>query len=225
MFCWSTRWILASTHFINPAEDDCVLGTACPEPSRMQNVLEKAWQNLTKQFPEWSCLLLGGTPRYAFGFRNLSTKTPGIFFADYVLQGHALLWRATTSCNTYLEQAQQRIDDGALNDNAIASVMRSYPQRFFLPRATIGGPKLFHDIKSAVAGQSWRSTRIPASVQQASADQQSKSWKARASQFTAKCAKCTWLQTSRRGEDWKKCLARTASKLCKQRWPMFWTWL
>lgn len=113
------------------AEDDCVLGNGCSQYQDFGTQLCSKWNALCQQHPGWCALLLGGNNRYDFNTRNLSSLVEGVRCADFVVQGHATLWRSVPRSFALLAEAKRRMDEGLLNDNAVAALMRSHRRNFF----------------------------------------------------------------------------------------------
>lgn len=55
----------------------------------------------------------------------------GVRCADFVVQGHATLWRSVPRSFALLAEAKRRMDEGLLNDNVVAALMRSHRRNFF----------------------------------------------------------------------------------------------
>lgn len=113
------------------AEDDLVLGPGLKRPDGFVHAFTKMWRKLSVSYSSWSALLLGGFPRYSFNTGNQPTTILGVSFGDFVVQGHATIWRRSELSRNLLVAIQQRIDAGALNDNAVASLMRTSKHVFF----------------------------------------------------------------------------------------------
>ena len=76
--------------------------------------------------------MLRGVALFSHSKRNLATGIPGVRHGDYVLQGHAYLFIHTAVSDEILEHITQLIQDGYLNNTAVASTMGRYHHRFFL---------------------------------------------------------------------------------------------
>lgn len=71
-------------------------------------------------------------PTYGFGRKNLISSIGGVRRADYIMQGHAYLWRRTPVTAAIIFEIQALIATGFINDNAVASIMSRRPRDFFL---------------------------------------------------------------------------------------------
>jgi hypothetical protein len=126
------RNYLQKSEFCMICEDDCVPGPAMTQLSDFTLGLAKKLICITAAFPDSTCALLGGTPVYGFGRRNLVSSICGVRHGDYIMQGHCYMWRRSLSFGQISDQVLRFINEGYLNDNAMASTMSRWPRSFFL---------------------------------------------------------------------------------------------
>ena len=139
-------------------EDDLMLGKTIATSVDFIPFLDDKLAQLTRDFPEWCLLLLGGTAVFGFNNKNAFTDIPGIRHAGYIMQAHACLWRRAPQTNDVMNVALEFMAKGFQSDNSLASAMTRFPGRCFCldPGAFLQNPAVPSNLQtwSSLGGQS-----------------------------------------------------------------------